>query len=194
MERADSLAFDLHKWMYMNYEIGCVLVRQEENHRHAFSLNPEYLAHLPRGVAGGKAWFHDYGLQLSRGFRALKAWMSIKENGIDKYGRLVQQNIDQAAYLAELIDAAPELERVAPVPSNIVCFRYVAPGKDTKALNEINTEILMRLHEAGIAVPSYTTLGDVWAIRAAITNHRSRRDDFELLVREVIRIGNEVVK
>src|SRR5262245_27827156 len=120
--------------------------------------------------------------------------MSLTEHGIAKYGRMIQQNIDQARYLAELVDAAPELERVAPAPLNIVCFRYIAKGKDTDALNALNQEILMRLQENGIALPSYTTLGDVWAIRAAITNHRSRREDFDLLVREVIRIGNEVVQ
>ncbi len=194
MERADSLAFDLHKWLYMPYEIGCTLVKSEEAHRRAFALHPEYLAHMPRGLAGGSGWFSDYGLQLSRGFRALKAWMSFKEHGTAKYGRLIQQNIDQARYLAGLVEAAPELELCAPAPLNIVCFRYVAPGKDEEALNELNQEILMRLHEQGIAAPSYTTLGETWAIRAAITNHRSRREDFDLLVREVIRIGNELTR
>jgi len=193
LERADSLAFDLHKWMYMPYEIGCTLVRREEDHVRTFAANPEYLAHMPRGLAGGSNWFTDYGLQLSRSFRALKAWMSIKEHGLEKYGRLIQQNMDQARYLAELVRAAPELELCAPFPLNIVCFRYATPGKTPQELNALNQEILMRLHEEGIALPSYTTLNGVWAIRAAITNHRSRREDFELLAREVVRLGNELV-
>jgi glutamate/tyrosine decarboxylase-like PLP-dependent enzyme len=192
MERADSLAFDLHKWMYMPYEIGCTLVRSEESHRRAFSHTPDYLTHMPRGLAGGSGWFSEYGVQLSRGFRALKAWMLIKEQGLKKYGRLIQQNIDQARYLEQRVKQAPELEVCAPAPLNIVCFRFVAPGKDDEALNGINQEILMRLHEQGIAAPSYTQLGPRWVIRAAITNHRSRREDFDLLVREVIRIGKEV--
>ncbi len=194
LERADSLAFDLHKWMYMPYEIGCALVRSEAHHRRAFSLTPDYLAHVERGLAGGPLWFSEYGVQLSRGFRALKAWMSIKEHGIKKYGRLIKQNVDQARYLGDLVDNTPQLERMAPVSLNIVCFRFKGGLSDGVDLNFINQEILMRLHEQGIAVPSYTTLSGNYALRVAITNHRSRREDFELLVREVIRLGEDVVK
>ena len=192
LDRADSLAFDLHKWLYMPFEIGCTLVRREQDHLNAFSLNPHYLAHLPRGAAGGVGWFSEYGLQLTRSFRALKAWMSFKEHGFARYGRLIQQNVDQAAYLAGLIEAAPELELSAPAPLNIVCYRFVVPGKDQDSLNAINQEILMRLHEQGIAVPSYTTLHGDFVLRVANTNHRSRRADFDLLVRETIRLGKEV--
>ena len=192
MERADSLAFDLHKWMYVNYEAGCALVRDEEAHRRAFSLTPDYLEHAERGLAAGHLWFSDYGVQLSRGFRGLKIWMSFKEHGLDKYARLIQQNADQAHYLAELVDETPELERMAPVPLNIVCFRYTADGLDADALNRLNREILMELHEQGIAVPSYTMLDGAYVLRVAITNHRSRRDDFDLLVREVVRLGDEL--
>ena len=134
MERADSLSFDMHKWMYVPFEAACTLVRQRDAHYNAFTLTPDYLKHQPRGVAGGKVWFSDYGIQLSRGFRALKVWMSIKEHGVEKYGRLIQQNVDQAQYLSDLVDAHPELERLAPTPLNIVCFRYIAPGLDDEAL------------------------------------------------------------
>jgi aromatic-L-amino-acid decarboxylase len=189
MERADSLAFDMHKWMYMPYEIGCALVRREEDHRRAFSLTADYLAHTQRGLASGSLWFSEYGPQLSRGFRALKAWMSIKEHGVEKYGRLIQQNVDQARYLAGLVDASPDLERSAPVTLNIVCFRFKAEHLDDTALNALNEELLVRLHEKGIAVPSYTTLGGKYVLRVCITNHRSRREDFDLLVHEVVRLG-----
>ena len=105
MERADSLAFDLHKWMYMPYEAGCVLVRERRR------PPPRLLAdaRLPRArrarPGGRRIWFSDYGVQLSRGFRALKAWMSLKEHGVQNYGRLIEQNVDQARYLAGLVDA-----------------------------------------------------------------------------------------
>ncbi len=108
LEKADSLAFDLHKWMYLPFEAGCILVRREEDHRRAFSLTPDYLTHAERGLAGGSHWFSEYGVQLTRGFRALKVWMSIKEHGIDKFGRLILQNVHQARYLASLLDDAPE--------------------------------------------------------------------------------------
>jgi glutamate/tyrosine decarboxylase-like PLP-dependent enzyme len=194
MECADSLALDLHKWMYMPYEIGCVLVRWDEDHRNTFSLTPAYLSHGNggRGMTGGDLpWFSDYGYQLGRGFRALKAWMSIKEHGIRKYGRLVQQNIDQARYLTELIDAAPELELTAPFSLNVVCFRYIKPGLDDAALDALNKKILVEIQEQGIAAPSGTVVGGKYVLHVAHTNHRSGREDFEVLVREVIRIGEE---
>jgi glutamate/tyrosine decarboxylase-like PLP-dependent enzyme len=196
MERADSLAFDLHKWMYVPYEVGCVLVRREPDQRNAFSLTPAYLAHGGggQGLSGGDlTWFSDYGFQLSRGFRALKVWMSLKEHGLNQYGRLIQQNIDQAHYLAELVEAAPELELVAPVNLNIVCFRYVQDGLDDTALNKLNEQVIVELQERGIAAPTGTTLNGRYVIHVANTNHRSRRQDFERLVREVIRVARKVV-
>jgi glutamate/tyrosine decarboxylase-like PLP-dependent enzyme len=192
MERADSLAFDLHKWLYVPYEAGCTLVRRAAAHRDAFSLTPGYLAHAERGAAGGELWFSEYGIQLSRGFRALKVWMSFKEHGIDRYARLIRQNVEQARHLERLVDASPDLELLAPVTLNIVCFRYCGALRDEAALDALNRELLMQLHERGIAVPSNATLGGRFAIRVAITNHRSRREDFDLLVREVEAIGREL--
>lgn len=195
IERADSLALDLHKWMYMPYEIGCVLVQDEEQHRKAFSLTPDYLAHGEGrlGLTGGDLpWFSDYGFQLSRGFRALKAWMSLKEHGSRKYARIIQQNIDQALYLGELVNASPELELSAPVTLNVVCFRYVAPTMGDVELDELNKRIATELQEQGVAVLSGTVINGKHVLRAANANHRSRREDFDMLVREVLRIGKEL--
>ena len=190
---SDSLALDLHKWMYMPFEAGCALVRSEPAHRKAFSLTPEYLAHAERGLAAGPLWFSDYGVQLSRGFRALKVWMSLKEHGVLKFGRMVQQNIAQAQYLAQRVDAHPRLERLAPAPLNIVCFRYNPGGLDEAALNRLNQELLIRLHESGIAAPSSTTLQGRYCLRAALTNPRSRREDFDILVEAAARFGDEIL-
>jgi aromatic-L-amino-acid decarboxylase len=179
----------------MQYEIGCVLVRREEEHRNTFSLTPAYLAHGEggRGMTGGDLpWFSDYGYQLSRGFRALKAWMSLKEHGSRKYGRMIQQNIDQARYLADLIDGLPELELSIPVTLNVVCFRYIGLGLDCDVLDSLNKQILVELQEQGIAAPSGTIIGGQYVLHVAHTNHRSRREDFDLLVQEVIRIGREL--
>lgn len=195
IERADSLALDLHKWMYMPFEIGCVLVRNEELHRKAFSLTPNYLAHeeTKLGLAGGDLpWFSDYGFQLSRGFRALKAWMSLKEHGSRKYARIIQQNIDQASFLGKLVEASPELELSAMVTLNIVCFRYVTPVLTDSELDELNRRIIVELQEQGIAVLSGTVINGKYVLRAANANHRSRREDFEVLKNEVIRIGNDL--
>ena len=195
MERADSLAFDLHKWMYLPYAIGCVLVRHEEEHRRAFSLTPTYLAHGEgeRGLTGVDVpWIADYGFELSRAFPALKAWMTIKEHGVSKYGRIIQKNIDQAHYLAGLVEAAPELELALPVSLNVACFRYSRAGLDNAELDELNRQITIELQEQGIAVVSIVVIRDKSYLHAAITNHRSRREDLDLLVREVTRIGREL--
>jgi glutamate/tyrosine decarboxylase-like PLP-dependent enzyme len=193
MERADSIAFDLHKWMYVPFEAGCVLVREAETHRHAFSVHPDYLARAERGLAAGAFWPEEYGMQLSRGFRALKVWLSFKEHGLDRYARLIAQNVAQARYLASLVERTPELELVAPVPLNIVCFRWVGDrSRDDAALDALNAELLMRIQERSIAAPSNATVRGRYALRVANTNHRTRREDMDLLVREVCRIGAEL--
>ncbi len=195
IELADSLALDLHKWMYMPYEIGCVLVREAKKHREAFSLTPDYLAHGEgeRGVTGGDLpWFSDYSYELSRGFRALKAWMSIKEYGSKKYARIIQQNIDQATYLGELVKASHNLVLAAPITLNIVCFRFVSSHVDDAELDRANKQIAVDLQEQGIAVLTGTVIDGRYVLRVANTNHRSRRKDFEILVKEVLRIGKKL--
>jgi glutamate/tyrosine decarboxylase-like PLP-dependent enzyme len=191
MERADSIALDLHKWMHIPFEAGCVLVRDAAAHRDAFALVPEYLEREDegRGLAAGSLWFSDYGLQLSRSFRALKVWMSIKEHGLERFGRMIARNVEQARHLGRLVEAAADLELMAPIGLDIVCFRFNPGGLDTEALNRLNQEILAELQEAGIAAPSYTTLHGAWCLRVAIANHRSRFEDFDLLVTETLRIG-----
>jgi glutamate/tyrosine decarboxylase-like PLP-dependent enzyme len=192
LENADSIAFDMHKWMYLPYEVGCTLVRDADAHRRAFALTPDYLEHTTRGIGGSDVWFSDYGVQLSRGFRALKVWMSLKEHGIEKFGRLIQQNVDQARHLEGLVRATSGLQLLAPVPLNIVCFRYTGGLSSEDAIDALNKELLLRLHEGGIAAPSYTVLNGKYALRVCITNHRSRREDFDLLVREVLRLGGSL--
>jgi glutamate/tyrosine decarboxylase-like PLP-dependent enzyme len=189
MERADSLAFDMHKWMYLPYDVGCTLVRDGEAHRNAFALTPHYLEHTPRGIGGSDLWFSDFGVELSRGFRALKVWMCLQEHGIDKFGRLVRQNVEQARYLHRLVSATPDLEPVAGVPLNIVCFRYRGSLSDPGAIDSLNKELLLQLHEGGVAAPSYTVIDGKYALRVCITNHRSTMEDFDILVREVLRLG-----
>jgi glutamate/tyrosine decarboxylase-like PLP-dependent enzyme len=196
MERADSVALDLHKWMHIPFEAGCVIVRQEAAHRDAFSLTPEYLAREVEagGLASGSFWFSDYGLQLTRQFRALKVWMSIKEHGLDRFGRMMQRNVEQAHYLGSLIDTEASLELIAPIGLDIVCFRFNPGNLSTERLERINRDILAELQEQGIAAPSYTTLGGIYCLRVAISNHRSRFEDFDVLVREVLRIGQEMLQ
>lgn len=193
IEQADSIAFDLHKWIYLPFEIACVLVRDSNAHRDAFTMRPSYLAETSRGVIAGGLPFAERGLELTRSFRALKVWMSLKTHGIDAFARLIEQNVNQARYCAALIEADPDLELVAPVPLNIVCFRFAPQDANRETLNQVNEEILLRIQESGLAVPSGTVIDGRFLLRVAITNHRSRREDFALLVEAASRIGREVV-
>jgi len=192
MERADSIALDLHKWMHIPFEAGCVVVRNASAHREAFALVPEYLQREDEGggLASGKIWYSDYGLQLTRQFRALKVWMSIKEHGLARFGRMIARNVEQAQYLGELIRKERKLELMAPIGLDIVCFRYNPGQRDEAALNQLNHRLLIELQEGGLAVPSYTTLQGAYCIRVAISNHRSRFEDFDLMVAEVLRLGD----
>jgi glutamate/tyrosine decarboxylase-like PLP-dependent enzyme len=192
IERADSIALDLHKWMHIPFEAGCVLVRHDEAHRKTFSLTPEYLEHDTRGLAAGRFWFSDYGLQLSRQFRALKVWMSIKEHGLDRFGRMMARNVEQAHYLGQLIEKEQNMELLAPIGLDIVCFRFNPGRLDGETLSALNKEILIQLQEQGICAPSYTTLNGRYCLRVAIANHRSFQDDFDVLVREAVRIGQNL--
>ena len=192
MERADSLAFDLHKWLYVQYDCGCALVRSAESHRQTFSVIPSYIRNFDRGLASGPLNFSEYGVQLSRSFRALRAWMALKTEGAERYRWQIEQNINQAKYLDNLVTTTDELELLAPTSLNIVNFRYIAPGLSEEALNDFNAELLMQLHESGIAAPSSTMINDAFAIRVAICNHRSRRADFDELVQGVVRIGRQM--
>jgi glutamate/tyrosine decarboxylase-like PLP-dependent enzyme len=192
LQRADSLAFDFHKWMYVNYEAGCVLIRDAEAHRRSFSAGGDYLEPLPRGVGARPDTAGNRGEQLSRGFKALKPWMTIRQQGVAKFGRLVAQNVRQARYLAGLIDASNRLERVAPVELNVVAFRHDDPSLPTDQRDHVNRELLMRIQERGIAIPSSTMLEGRFTLRVCICNHRSRLSDFDDFVAAAEQIVDEI--
>jgi aromatic-L-amino-acid decarboxylase len=191
IERADSVALDPHKLLHAPFEAGCALVRDADAHRGTFAVTPEYLETAPRGLAAAE-WLHEYGLQTTRGFRALKIWIALKEHGIAKFGRLIDQNIAQARHLAAMIDREPLLELVAPPGIDIVCFRYRAAALGPDRRKDLNVEIMLRLQEEGTAVLSDTTVRGQHCLRVAIANHRTTREDLELLVAEVIRLGRDI--
>jgi glutamate/tyrosine decarboxylase-like PLP-dependent enzyme len=168
----------------MPFDVACTLIKREEDHYKTFAEHPDYF-----GNAATMKLRTDYGLQFSRYFRSLKVWMGIKEHGLNKYGRLVQQNCDQAKYLVSLIGATQELELMAPVASNVVCFRYRSPGLSDEVLNELNSKLPMMLMGMGVAMISDTKLGGKLALRVCVVNHRSKREDFELLVGKVREAG-----
>lgn len=187
IQNADSIAFDFHKWGQVPYDAGFVLVRDGMLHHDTFASRPGYLRRDARGLAGGSPWPCDFGLDLSRGFRALKTWFTLRVHGTEKIGAVISKSCALAQYLESKVVAEPELELLAPAQMNIVCFRYRSEHSD-----QVNSEIVADLHESGIAAPSVTTLAGQVAIRAAIVNHRTERRDIDALVRAVVEIGAKV--
>lgn len=196
IEEADSLAFDFHKWFHVPYDAGCILVRDGALHRATFGGRPDYLTSLEEGPAAGDLWPCDLGPELSRGFRAFKVWMTLKNLGLDAVGRAVEANVRQAARLAARVRAEEELELLAPAELNIVCLRYRPEGADeasAEELNELNRDLLLELHRRGIAVPSPTRRGDAFGIRVCVCNHRTRDEDMDLLAEAVLELGRRMV-
>jgi glutamate/tyrosine decarboxylase-like PLP-dependent enzyme len=182
IERADSVAFDFHKWGQAPYDAGFILVRDGATHQKAFVSPAAYLKRAVRGLAAGSPWPCDFGPDLSRGFRALKVWFTLKVLGVDRLGAAISRSCALARYLEERINATPELELMAPVELNIVCFRYCAKDSSPENSDQINEEIAVRLQESGVVAPSTTRIGGRTVIRAAIVNHRTSRAEIDALV------------
>ena len=188
IERADSIAFDFHKWGQVPYDAGFVLVRDPERHMAAFASPAAYLGRADRGLAAGSPWPCDFGPDLSRGFRALKVWFTLRAYGTERLGAVMLNTCRLARRLADRIEAEPELELLAPVALNIVCFRYRA-GEDS---DRLNAELVVQLQEQGIAAPSTTRTCGKLAIRAAIVGHRTRAEDVDALVEAVLNLGRRL--
>ncbi|MCP3477223.1 aspartate aminotransferase family protein [Bradyrhizobium sp. CCGUVB1N3] len=182
IELADSVALDFHKWGQVPYDAGFLMVRDGEKHRQAFAQPAAYLRREARGLAAGSQWPCDFGPDLSRSFRALKTWFTLKTFGTDRLGMMIAHTCALARYLETRVLAEPRLELLAPVNLNIVCFRY-------RADDEVNREIVADVQVSGIAAPSSTTLDGKFAIRAAIVNHRTDVTDIDALVAAVLDFG-----
>ena len=185
IEEADSIALDFHKWGQVPYDAGFLIVRDGEAHKAAFASPAAYLRRATRGLAAGSPWPCDFGPDLSRGFRALKTWFTLKTYGTDALGAVMARTCALAQHLKARIEVEPKLELLAPVALNIVCFRYRATDADA-----VNAEIVADIHESGIAAPSSTVLNGHVAIRAAFVNHRTEERDVDALVDAVLRFGD----
>jgi aromatic-L-amino-acid decarboxylase len=180
--RADSLALDPHKWLYVPVEAGLVLVRDAEAMRAAFSLVPPYLR-TPEGI-GGLPWFSEYGFQQTRAFRALKVWMALLYHGRSGYRAAIDRDIALAGVLASSLRAAGDCEICEPQSLSIVCFRYAPPAlrHDGPALDALNRRVLERIQLGGSAFLTSTILDGVFWLRACIVNPRARAADLRQLV------------
>ncbi|MEP5153793.1 pyridoxal-dependent decarboxylase [Planktotalea sp.] len=185
IERANSIAFDFHKWLHVNYDAGFVLIRDGAAHLNAFSERPDYLIGAKEGLAAGGHWPVDYGPELSRGFRALKIWEQLSEHGTFKLGQMISKNCRQAAYLGRRVAEHSDLELLAPVASSVCCLRFTAPDLSAEEIDAFNDRLVIELQLRGIAVPSVTKIDGKTAIRVNITNHRTQMKDIDVLIEEI---------
>ena len=179
----DSLSLDAHKWLYQPIDCSVLLYRDAEAARRAFSLTGDYAAALTDDPIEGQMFFEET-IELSRRVRALKLWLSLRYHGLDAFRESIAGNIAQARRLADLVDAEPDLERLAEVPLSAVCFRWT--GGDAELLDEANAAILDRVNRRGRVYLSNGSLRGHFALRACITNHRTTDADVEAVVEEVL--------
>ena len=184
--RADSIALDFHKWMYVGYDCGLVLIADEAAHRAAFAARPAYLEGAERGLAGGDPWYCDYGIDLSRGNRGLKVWCALEMHGEEALAAAITDNCRLAALMADEVEKQPRMALGAAVVSNVCVF---TARKDLPAAEQtrLNTAIAQDLQESGEAVFSTTRMGDRVLLRAALTNHRTRDEDITAAIAAVAR-------
>lgn len=180
IELADSLSIDPHKWLFQPYEIGCVLIRNREHLKDTFKVSAEYLKIIEQSAE--QINFCDYGVQLTRGFRALKLWLSIKAFGLDAFEAAINLGIENAEYVQSLLQTASCWEIITPAQLGVITFRYVAEGLDENELNALNNHIAEQIIMSGYALLSPTILGGKHILRMCTINPRTTRQDIRLTV------------
>jgi aromatic-L-amino-acid/L-tryptophan decarboxylase len=190
MERADSLSLDPHKWLYQPAGCGCLLYRDPSAAQRAFAHSGDYARVLSDDPIEGFAFFEE-SIELSRPFRALKLWLSLRYYGLHAFQESIREDLHLAQVLTNTIDAEPRLERLAPVALSAVCFRYVGGTGDMNALNRL---ILDRVVRRGRVYISNAIIGTAFALRACVVNHRTTEDDVRSIVSEVLAAAEEISK
>ena len=194
--RADSLALDPHKWLSVPVECGCALVRDGRLLRDTWSLVPPYLRTEEGKGFGGLPWYSEYGFQQTRGFRALKLWMILQHLGRSGVAALVRRHVALAHRLAAAVDAAPDLERMAPVELSVVCFRYAPPGgpEDATRLDALNKLLVERIQAEGRVFLTGTMLRGRFALRACVLHYGTTEADVDALIETVRETGARLAK
>ena len=211
LERADSISLDPHKWLYVPIDSGCLLFRDEARARAAFSFDgADYIKVHEQNEAEAFA-FWNYGPELSRRFRALKIWLTLRYYGVNRIARTITEDNAIAAYLGEQVEAATDFELLATPELSICCFRYVPPAFQSRLqgtdeathaaadaeLDQLNTQIMNAVQRGGRAYLSSATIRGKFALRACITNFRTTRADIDQtleIIREAARDLNEPAK
>ncbi len=193
MERADSLAVDFHKWMNMPYNVGCTLIKDRKAHFSTFAYGheAEYIKSAFELSEDQLTNPHNLALPLSRNFSSLKVYMLLRAYGKNRYRHLIQKNLDQSRYLADLILADEELELTAPVVSNVVCFRFKHAAFSEVEKEHVNRKIMDDINRNAFWMISDTKVKGIYMLRACIVNHRTKKKDLELLVDEIKTLGKK---
>lgn len=195
IERADSIALDPHKWLSVPLECGCVFVRDGPLLRDAFSLVPPYVRTEPGKGIGNLPWFSEYGFQQTRGFRALKLWVTLAHAGTSGLKQQVVRQIGLARYLEKRIKAMPEFELRSNGKLSIVCFRYLPPrlAEDEEAVDALNKAIMERVQSDGTAFLTSTTLTGRFLLRACILHYGTTEQDIDTMLRAVEEAARRVL-
>lgn len=194
LAQADSVALDPHKWLYLPVDVGCVIYRQPELARAAFTHEAEYTRII--GAEAEEAFaFWDYGPELSRRFRALKVWMLLKGVGLQSLGEAIENNLACAHHLDSLVRASDDFEMAAPVELSIFCFRHLPPqlkGEGPKKIDAYNERLLIALQHDGSSYLSNTTLAGRFALRGCVLNYRTTFQDMEMLLDDLRRVAKSL--
>ena len=193
LELADSIALDPHKWLFVSYECGCLLVRDPAKLRNAFTQHAAYLKGiLPTEYTGLD--YHEYGPQMSRGFMALKVWMSLKQIGVERYSKLLERDVALVEYLDGLVRRSDEFEALCRPVLQMYCFRFVPKSKDLSEaeLNSLNQMIVDEAQLSGKVFLMTTSIRGKTALRLSVTNHRTRKQDIDLTFNLLRRIGRKL--
>jgi glutamate/tyrosine decarboxylase-like PLP-dependent enzyme len=194
MERADSIALDPHKWLYLPVDVGCVIYRDPEKARAAFAHEAEYTRVI--GEQGDETFaFWNYGPELSRRFRALKVWMLLKGVGLDTLSHAIESNLACARYLESMVRDSDDFEMAAPVELSIFCFRHVPvqlKNKSPEAIDAFNERLLVALQRDGSSYLSNATLGGRFTLRGCVLNYRTTLRDMEILLDDLRRVAKSL--
>jgi glutamate/tyrosine decarboxylase-like PLP-dependent enzyme len=192
LDQADSLSLDPHKWLYQPVDCGCLLYRDAAAARRTFSHTGDYAKILLEDPVESYAFFEE-SMELSRRFRALKLWLSLRYHGLEKFREAIRNDLRNAERLAEIIARRPELEMLAPVPLSAVCFRYVLQPDSSFQSDVLNQKILQRIVRRGKVFLSNANIQGKFALRACFVNHRTTPEDVEQIVAEVLAVGRELM-
>ena len=197
LNQADSVVVNPHKWLYVQAEAACILVREPRALRDTFQIVADYLREESDLGSDGPLDFKDYGPQLSRNFRALKVWMTFKAYGARRLRAAIESNIEIMRYLADCIDQSQDFVRVAPVPLSVVCFQYRTPDisvhGDQKYLDGLNNRLLEALERDGRVFLSGTKIHEKSVLRACSVNHRLCREDVDFLLEVIREVGRLLI-